>query len=312
MWKELEGKLIIFCTLAFFGIFLWFLWDWLILGDPLFFTNSQFSAKTQQMNWKSRGELPAYHNLFLSFAYYFVTAMSNSGLLLFLASIGGLALYLKRSQDKKKYFIAVIMLVPFIFNVTTLFLGQSVIFIPHLTPTTFEWTLFNVRYGAMMVPVVAVFFAYLFKKQSIAMKTVLTGIVLMQIGLFVVGYSPVISLADGTVGLSRAKRPDAEGWIKKHYDGGLVLMDDYARTISIVRSGIPMQNTIYIGNAKYWEESFYTPEKYATWIIMQRNDAVYEGIYAKPQMQARLFKYYNKVYTSPEILIFRRMSNGKK
>jgi hypothetical protein len=115
-----------------------------------------------------------------------------------------------------------------------------------------------------------------------------------------------VSLADGVEGLSHAKRPDAEGWLKEHYDNGLVLLDDYARTVSIVRSGIPMENTIYIGNKPYWEESLYKPEKYARWIVMQKNDAVWEALNVKPDTQGELYKYFEKAYTSDEILIFKR------
>ena len=50
LFHELEGKLVLFCTLAFFGVAIWMTWDFLILGDPFYFTNSQFSAKTQQSN----------------------------------------------------------------------------------------------------------------------------------------------------------------------------------------------------------------------------------------------------------------------
>lgn len=305
-WKEMEGKLVLFCTLAFFGIALWMLWDFLILHDPFYFTNSQFSAKTQQQNWLSKGELPGYHNIIVSSAYYFVTSMANTGILIFLTALGGFFLYMRNHRTLKDYLMALVLLVPFIFNVTTLFLGQSVIFIPHLTPVTFEWKLFNVRYGVMMMPVVALFFAYLFYKLPTPGRLILVGIFFAQIALYLVGYSAVISYDDGIVGLSHAKRPDAERWLAKEYDGGLVLLDDYARTVSIIRSGLPMQNVIYVGNKPYWEESFYAPEKYAKWVVMQKDDAVWKGINNNTIIRGRLYKYFSKVYTSPETLIFKR------
>ena len=124
--------------------------------------------------------------------------------------------------------------------------------------------------------------------------------------MYAIGYSPIISYTDGISGLSSAKKPNAEVWMKKNYDKGLVLIDDYARTISIIRSGIPMQNIIYIGNKPYWEESLKEPEKYATWIVMQKNDDVWKNIYEKSNIRGRLYKYFKKVYTSPEILIFKK------
>ncbi|OGK10817.1 hypothetical protein A2767_05890 [Candidatus Roizmanbacteria bacterium RIFCSPHIGHO2_01_FULL_35_10] len=307
-WEKTEGKLLLFSTLAFFGVAIWMMWDFLILGDPFYFTNSQFSAATQQQNWLKRGELPAYHNLPLAFAYYMVTAMSNGGVIIFLAAVAGFILYLSEKKGLHRFFIAFILLVPFIFNVFTLFVGQSVIFIPHLTPVGFEWRLFNVRYGVLMIPVIALFFGYaFFKAKNAGAKILLIALFLMQFGLYFVGYSKIISLSDGIEGLSHAKRPDAENFIRKNYDKGLVLIDDYARTLSIIRSGVPMQNIIYIGNKPYWEVSLVAPERYASWIIMQKDDDVWNAIYDKKDVQGRLFKYFKKVYTSPQILIFRRI-----
>lgn len=306
-FRKIEGNFLLFSTLAFFGVMIWIVWDFLILGDPFYFTTSQFSARTQQLNWLARGELPAYKNIFLSTAYYFVTSMSNAGVVIFITALIGLIIFLRDKNNSYRFYISFILLVPFIFNVFTLFAGQSVIFIPHLTPVGFEWRLFNVRYGVLMIPIVSFFFAYVFAKaKTTGVKILIISLILIQFLLYGVGYSKIISLADGVEGLSHAKRPNAEYWMKDHYDYGFVLLDDYARTLSIVRSGIPMQNNIYIGNKPYWEESLVAPERYARWIIMQRNDAVWKAIYDKKNIQQRLYKYFQKVYTSPEILIFRR------
>ncbi len=305
-WKKIEGSGILFVTLAFFGILLWLLWGQLILGNALYFTQSQFSAQTQQRAWLAKGELPAYHNAWLAAAYYFVTAMGNAGILLWFVAIAGLIVYLRRGTDRKRFLIVLLLMVPFLFNFVTLFMGQSVIFIPHLTPVSFEWRLFNVRYGAMMIPVVAFFIGTLFSRASKFGKVVILGLFMAQFGLFGIGYTNVISYADGVVGLSHAKRPDAEQWMKQHYDGGLVLLDDYARTMSIIRAGIPMQNVIYIGNKPYWEESLQDPAKYAVWIVMQKDDAVWTSLINDKAVEGRLYATFEKVYTSPEILIFRR------
>ncbi|MBL8031643.1 MAG: glycosyltransferase family 39 protein [Candidatus Doudnabacteria bacterium] len=308
LWDKLEGRLILFGTIAFFGIALWLLWDWVILGDPLYFTHSVFSAKSQQNSWLARGELPGYRHIGVSFLYYFVTAMSNVGVVVFLVAIVGLFWFMLKSTNKHRFYILLILLVPFIFNVITLFLGQSVIFIPHVTPVGFEWRLFNVRYGAMSVPLAAICAAYLFYKVSWKSKILLAGLFVLQFGLYAVGYSKVMSLEDGKVGLSSfiAKIPDAQNWFGKNYDHGLVLLDDYARAMSVIRTPVPMKNFIYIGNKPYWEESLQTPEKWATWIIMQKNDAVWRALFDDPYKQGQLYKYYVKQYTSEEILIFRR------
>lgn len=311
-WNELQGKIILYCTLAFFGIALWMLWDYLILGDAFYFTTSQFSAKAQQQAWLARGELPAYHNLALAFAYYFFTAMSNTGVIVLAIAIVGLWQYLKDTKQMSRIYVLIIMSVPFIFNVFTMFLGQSVIFIPSLTPTSFEWRLFNVRYGVMLIPFVAFLLAYSFHRSGRAARFVIVGLLLFQFALFGIGYSRVISLADGTEGLSRYKQDYAEVWFTAKYDGGLVLIDDYARTISIIHTNVKMQDIIYIGTKPYWEISLERPEKYARWIVMQRDDLVWSQLYNNPRKQKELYKYFEKAYTSPNVLIFKRIDTLHK
>lgn len=309
-WKRLEGGIILFCTLAFFGIVLWLTWGAMILGDPLYFTHSQFSANSQQQNWLLAGELPTYHQPILSLEYYSYTTLMNVGTVIALLFILGLLLFIFERGRKNKIFVLGILAVPFIFNVATLFLGQSIIFIPGLTPGTYQWTLFNVRYGVMMVPCIAVVVGYLtFRARNVIARGAIMAAVAAQCAVFALGYLPVITYADGVSGLSSsvAKVPDAQYWLDAHYDKGLVLEDDYSRTISIARSPIPMQDVIYVGNKPYWDDSLKEPEKYATWIVMQKDDSVWTALYDDPVEQGRLFKYFNKVYTSDNIYIFKKI-----
>lgn len=310
--KMVEGKFILFSSLAFFGIFLWIIWDFLILGDPLYFKNSQFSAQSQQLDWLARGELPAYKNIFQSFLYYSAAALRNAGIITFLLGVIGLVGFILYERGRVFVLSAILLILPFIFNILSLFLGQSVIFIPDVTPGDFEWYLFNVRYGLMMIPAIAFFIAYLFYKVPVFFKNVIILLLILQTGIFAMGYEKVISWEDGVIGLSASKSPDAQLWLTQHYDDGLVLIDDYARTISIIKSGLPMQNVIYIGNKPYWEDSLREPEKHAKWIVMQEGDSIWREIYKDMNKQGRLFKYFQKVYTSPDILIFKRneLSSG--
>jgi hypothetical protein len=303
--RDIEGRLIIFGSVAFLGIALWLLWGYLILGNPLYFTDSPFSAKSQQQGWLAKGELPTYHDLPLSFAYFTLTTFSNLGIFVFIASIIGFIKYIL-TKKISNFLIAGLLLVPFVFNVITLFIGQSVIFIPHITPPDFDWTLFNVRYGTMMVPIAAIFAAFAFMNAKLPVRILLTVLFIAQFALYPIGYSKIISHADGVEGLSSAKDVDAQHWMAINYDHGLILLDDFARTMSVIRSRVPMQNVIYVGAKPYWEESFETPEKHARWIVLQKDDAVWKRIFEDPAKQGRLYKYFDKVYTSPEILIFRR------
>ncbi len=307
---KIQGALILFSILAFIGIAFWFAWDGMILDDPLYFTDSPYAAKAQQLSWKARNELPADHNINLAFQYYFFDSMSNVGVIVFVIFIIGTIFYLNKNRNLFAYLFTLLFFVPFIFNVTTLFMGQSIIFIPHITPYNFEYKLFNVRYGILMLPAAAIFYGLLFYYSKNKTRLLLIFLIILQMGLYLSRYSPVIALQDGLTGVSASKITSADIWMTKNYDGGLVLMDDFARSINIIKTGIPMQNIIYIGNKPYWQISMKEPEKYATWIVVQKNDAVWTHIYTQPAMKARLYKYFNKDYTSPNILIFKRMQKG--
>ena len=305
--EKSEGELILYSTIGFVGILIWIIWGFLILGDPFYFTNSEFSAKSQQNGFLARGQLPTYHNLILSILYYTVTSSTIAGLFIFAITAIAWILFLKDKNIKHRYLISILLFSPFLFNVVTMYLGQSVIFIPSLTPADFEWQLFNVRYGLLMIPAVAILCGYFFVKTHRLGKTVLTGVFISYFFLNSVGYSRPLAMTDGTSGLSKGSHPGAEIWLRDNYDSGLLLLDDYARTLSIIGSGVPMQNVVYLGNRGYWEKSLTSPQDVVRWIVMQKDDTVWNKLYKDKNMQGVVFKYYNKVYTSDTILIFRKI-----
>jgi hypothetical protein len=305
--EKREGELFLFITLAFLGIIGWLAWGKIILGNPFYFTDSQYSSKAQQLAFLVRGELPAYHQLYQATIYYITTVLNSVGIINFCLGIIGLIYLIKDERIKYRLFLTILLFIPFVFNILTLFLGQSIIFIPHLTPVSFEWRLFNVRYGVMMVPTIALLVGYLFSKKNMFGKYLIISMIIINALLYPIGYAKILTLEDGTVGLSHASHPDAEKWFAHNYDSGLVLIDDYARTLSIIGANIPMQKVVYIGTRPYWQESLLSPQKIVKWVIMQKGDAVWKSLYEPIQAQKNLYTYFQKTYTSENILIFKRI-----
>lgn len=327
-WRTFEGISLIFATMSFVGILLWFLWGYMILNDPLYFTNSPFSAKSQQQGWLSHGMLPAYQNMPLSWMYYQMTSMRNIGEILSVTALVGVVVFLFHGLKRLHLMLFILFMTPFIFYVITQYMGQSVIFIPDLTPDHFEWQLFNVRYGVMMIPAAAFFLAYLaymvmrlfdfvlhqfIKRQTVFGQAVAVVMALVIIATqtysFVSKDEPIITLEDGVSGLSSAAETHAQGWIKENYDHGLVLIDDYARTMSIIKIRLPMEKVIYVGNKPYWEDALEEPDRQVRWIVMQDGDAVWSNFLDNGYKEGQLYAHYNKAYTSPEILIFKRIDS---
>jgi hypothetical protein len=305
-FRKGEGFVVLFSTLAFFGIFLWFLWNGLILHDPMYFTNSPFSAKAQQQGWLARGQLLTYKNLQLSIAYYLDGSMRNVGIFTSIITVVGIIIFLLDTKQQLRFSIFVILGFPLFFYIITLYMGQSIMLLPDLTPASFPWHLFNARYGIIMIPFAAFFAAVVANQLPKILRIFLILLFIEQLVSFSIGIEPVITYADGKEGLSAMKAPDAQIWMANHYDKGKVLLDDYARTISIIKSNIPMQNIVYIGNHPYWENALKQPQTYVTWVVMQKNDAVWNKILSIKSARDNLYKYYQKVYTSPTIVIFKR------
>lgn len=308
-WELLQGRLVVFASLAFFGVFIWLVWDFLILGDPFYFTHSEFSAKSQQNALLAANQLPAYHDMMMALKYYLSTSVANVGIYTFaLALIGFFASLLLKG--KYKYLIALVFSSVFVFNVYTLYAGQSVIFIPNVNPDAFKENVFNVRYGLMMLAFCAVFIGYLFSVSKTYLKIPILLLLSLQAFIFTRPDFEIITLADGQRGISSSiadtEKIKASHWLRDEYGGGYVLLDDYARPVSITESGVSMKNIIYIGNKPYWEESLREPEKYAEWIVLKTDDTVWKKIYNDPQIRARLESKFTLVYESADRKIFKR------
>jgi hypothetical protein len=250
--------------------------------------------------------LPSYHDIGSSLAYYTLTTAINSGTIIFGIAAIGLLAYLLIKPSWRKALITLILLVPFIFYVITLYVGQSIILIPQLTPASFGNQIFNVRYGTVMIPSIAVFVSYLFTYRHVVWRALLVILIAGNLAAFYAGQASVITIDDGRYGLSHLSTPDAEGFMRSSYDNGLVLMDDFGKSISIIKSGLPMQHMIYIGNKPYWEDGLRAPQHNIRWIILQRDEMVWKNFFNDPAKEAELYKYFEKVYTSPDLVIFRR------
>jgi hypothetical protein len=136
--------------------------------------------------------------------------------------------------------------------------------------------------------------------------------------LLIIGYAhmfiakDIITLRDATTGFSAAIPVPAESYLKKNYAGGLVLLDDYAHTISIIRSGLRMQDVIYVGNKPYWEDSLSWPDKHATWVVTGTGDEISKRLESSPDFTKRLTKFFSQKFSTDTITIYSKKTPGEK
>lgn len=306
-YKKTEGSIIFFSVISFAGILLWILWNQLIFNDPTYFMNSEYSAKSQQQEWLARGQLPSYHDFTSSYEFYAVTMMRNTGDVAAGAAALGIIVLLY-SALKKRYSRAhvlslLLLASPFPFYVITLYLGISIILIPELLPKTWDFNLFNVRYGMMMIPFTAVLAAAV----AAAWRRVgFAGIVLVliiQTALFL-NQGDHIVLADAKHGLSSRRPTPVNKYVAEHYDGGYVMFDDFSRSANPIDLNVPMNQIVYVGNHPKWDLALEQPERHVKWLIIRRDEN--DVLWSKYRSDPLFPKKYQLVHNWQKTGVYRR------
>src|SRR3990167_5730950 len=268
-YKVTEGTFIFFATLAAFGVFLWFLWNQLIFKDALYFAFGPFSARAQQAQLSAAGVLATKGNLGLSTKIYFYALMYNSYTLpAILGLIGAIILLKDKALSLSTKLASLTILAPLAFNILALYLGFSVLFVQGLSGNT--W--FNVRYGVMLMPSIAIFLGFLVHKAGHLRWTVvgLTAFVLF----FAMANQDAVTIDDARVGASQKNVSEVAGFLNTYAKNqpGFILISAASHDAIIFSSGLPMKRFIHEGTGAYWEAATTAPERWARWIIMRTYD----------------------------------------
>jgi hypothetical protein len=268
-YKTTEGMVILFSTLGAFGILLWIFWNLIIFHDPLYFIFGPYAAATQQQQLASAGVLGTKHNLLFSLQTYTYAVIYNAGMLqTVLAVIGMVLFWFDKRITTSVRLSATVLLAPFLFNVLALYLGQSVLFVQGLTGNS--W--FNVRYGLMMVPSVAVFVGYLVYRLP-SIKYVLI-ILLLFVSFFSFVNRDAVTIDDAVFGASGKNVSQVSGYLRNHATDqpGFVLISVASHDAIIFSSGLQMSRFIHEGTGEYWTLAIAHPAHWARWIVMRTND----------------------------------------
>lgn len=268
-WKVTEGMVILFTTLAGLGIFLWLLWNQLIFKDALYFIFGPYSAHTQQVQLDEAGVLMTKRNLWLSIKIYFLALIYNSGAFTtILGAIGAGLFWFNKKVSSRLKIASLTLLTPLLFNVLALYLGHSVLFIQGISGKT--W--FNVRYGVMMMPSMAIFIGYLIGKAK-DFRWVIIGL-LSFVTFFSLVNKDAVTIDDARVGSSQKNVSEVSDWLWKNTKDkkGFILISAASHDAIIFSSGLPMKRFIHEGTGAYWESATTSPDRWARWIVMRTHD----------------------------------------
>jgi cellulose synthase/poly-beta-1,6-N-acetylglucosamine synthase-like glycosyltransferase len=274
---QIGGNLIVFGVLGGFGIGLWFAWNKIIFGDPLFFQRGVYSSQAQQSIVLQRNQLYSYHNLWQAIRFYTIDFGQSVGPILCLLAAVGLIWFVIRHRFTPSTLGALVFLVPFAFYVAALYGGQAIIWLPAANPPDAPYYVFlyNVRYGAQMVAPVAFFIALLVGNLSplklthfVKMGTLIfVAVILLQ--SFWTTSQGILSLQDGQYNYSCFARQNVNQFLAEHYNGGRILEDFYAVGFDSSKIGIDFKNIIYEGSGPYWLQALHDPADSVDWIVVK-------------------------------------------
>lgn len=164
--------------------------------------------------------------------------------------------------------VSTALLAPLIFNIIALYLGHSVLFIQGVSGNT--W--FNVRYGVMMIPSLAILIGFLVNRLGY-LKYYLIG-VLMLVFFFSFLVQDAVTIDDARVGSSQKNVTEVSGWLAQNAKDkeGFILISAASHDAIVFSSGLPMSRFIHEGTGAYWESATTSPKTWARWIIMRTND----------------------------------------
>ena len=277
-YQAAEGTLILFFTLAGLGVALWFLWNQVIFKDALYFAYGPFSAHAQQEQLREAGVLATKGNLLLSLKVYLYALLYNTYTFpAVLAVFGFVSLWFDKKLTLSERFSTTSLMAPFVFNVLALFLGFSVLFVQGISGDT--W--FNVRYGVMLVPTIAIFIGYLVDRAK-SFRWLVIGLLAFVL-FFAFANNDAVTIDDARVGSSQKNVTEVSGWLNAHTkdEPGFILISVASHDAVIFSSGLPMKRFIHEGTGTYWIAATTSPDRWAKWIVMRTyddNDLTYKAV----------------------------------
>ena len=295
--KEVEANSLVFVAIGAYGIVLWILYNWIIFHNPIFFLNSSFSAQSQQKALSHVGMLGTEGHLYQSALTYGWTVVDVLGpvvaggaaVAIGLALIGGVA----RGRT-----LAVMMLLaaPVAFNVVSLWLGQSTVRVPQVSPGG----MFNDRYGIMALPLAAVSLGVVAARWRSLVPYVGAVAVL---GVMMMSMGTPLTIQDGRVGASSAisEHPDTTAsYLHRNYRGGEILADDSRASPFMFESGLDLKQFVTIGFEPWYKEAVRAPASNVTWVLAVDGDAISSDMAAYPDR----FESFRLVSTSGPIRLY--------
>jgi hypothetical protein len=174
---------------------------------------------------------------------------------------------------------------PVLFNVVSLWLGQSTLRVPQVAP----FGMWNDRYGLMALPLLAVGVGALVRRWRIIAPGVL---IVAVVSTALAARGTPITVADGRYGLSggaAAQTARATATLARAYHGGEILADDASASGIMFASGLNLSQFVTVGFHPFFEHAMADPADSVEWVLAFDGDAISDAIDQHP---ARFSAFY--------------------
>jgi hypothetical protein len=317
-YKAVQPWLILYSLLAFAGCVAWVIYNWVIFHDPLlsfFYGESSHSLSTRRLT----SQTSTYHQLWRSLELYGFTTGAVAGWLIAALAVLGLVVFVFRFRTRATTLAVYTLLIPFAFYCLAFYLGVNRATVPELDMQRY----YNVRFGMMMIPAVALFAAALvaalatvlvrrYRFLIIALFSLL--VLLSSINLTL--HTPYVlreALHGATSEAPAAARLQAQ-WFMSHYRGGDVLITYNFSTLMyylMTEHNFPDRAFVTDANGWQFQAAVADPQDTVTWIVVDSGTEFGADVLWTALQRDRDWQhYFHPRYTRGTTTFFERVAHA--
>jgi hypothetical protein len=309
-YARFEAHMIFFGIAAFSGVAGWVLWNAVIFDDPLNFQNGDYAKPSL---WVSDGE-PAIGDWGASLRTYLEAMRHDLDVVVLVLAAAGVVLHVVRHRLRAGTLAPYALLVFLPFFVYALEAGQRPLHVPEVGGLD----LYNVRFGLVMVLGTSVFAGYLvgrLLRGSLALRSRYAPAAAMALAAAVVvvavaavpGVATQAEAVAFRAGDAEQGNARASAWLRRHYDGGLVLMESFGNESVTFGSRIPTERIVYEGSFRMWDPALAHPAGHGIrWVYLRTTPGAEDDAARALAGTPELENDYVLVYEDADRRIYRR------
>lgn len=262
------------------AIVLWLLYNLIIFGDAFSFLRGQYSSAGIVEDLAVRGVIPTRNGkppevgqpLQAIFTYLQAVA-ENVGLVASILALAGFMIALLYVRKRPAMLVCIVLAAPLIFYIVALTAGQSLIITRAVRPNG----IFNVRYGALVAPLIAICIGTLATplRERTWRLALPIGVVAIAGNLLLLGepLGPVV-VAEGRLqqrAITYTAAQQAAHWFATQPHTGQILLDDALEPqaqIVLVEGGRPVRDYIGSSTPELWRAARVTPPPQVNYIVV--------------------------------------------